>query len=144
MLWYEGFVIIENDFASILFVRVMRSERPIRNTLHSHVGRMPGILRFTGEEKTKIGKLARLRGTSASRSIMELVERALEKEKRLFSKNSTGPKRRLSGKELMELPQDVRQRRFAAQAKRAAACYRADAALNFQIDDEMQDYGSSR
>ncbi len=51
-----------------------------------------------------------------------------------------GPNRRLSGKELMALPSEVRHRRFELQAKKAATYYRTDPDFDFQINDAIIEY----
>ena len=98
-------------------------------------------LRLSPQDKRKIGRLAKLRGTSASRSVMTLVEEALQTSAPTpASKNSIGPKRRLSGNELMALPAEVRHRRLEAQAKKAAIYYETDPDLDFQINDDIVSY----
>jgi hypothetical protein len=51
-----------------------------------------------------------------------------------------GPNRRLSGKELMALPPEVRHRRFEIQAEKAAIYYLTDPDLDFQTNDAIIEY----
>jgi hypothetical protein len=110
-----------------------------KNARHRSKEQVLPALRFSMQDKSKIRKLAKLRGTSASKSVMELVDTALgnAKPESANGRNSTGPKRRLTGKELMALPADVRHRRLEVQAKKAAIFYRTDPDLNFQINDDI-------
>ena len=113
-----------------------------RNARHRSKDQVSVALRFSMQDKSKIRKLAKLRGTTASKSVMELVDSALGNGKTEASngRNSTGPKRRLTGKELMALHPDVRHRRLEAQAKKAAIYYRTDPDLDFQINDVIIEY----
>ncbi|HEX5315507.1 MAG TPA: hypothetical protein VFX22_02555 [Candidatus Kapabacteria bacterium] len=72
---------------------------------------------------------------------MELVEEALEEPRAEMQReeNSIGPKRRLTGKELMALPAAIRHRRLEIQAKKAAIYYKTDPDLDFQINDKILD-----
>jgi len=110
-----------------------------RGTRHRRKEQVPSALRFSANDELKIKKFAKLRGASASKSVMELIERALQKAELGIkpAPKSIGPKRRLSGRELMALPPEVRHRRFEFQAKKAAVYYRTVPDLNFQLKDDI-------
>jgi len=119
-----------------------KSPTPKRGARHRRKEQIPSALRFSASDELKIRKLAKLRGASASKSVMELIERALQKDEpgTKSAPKSIGPKRRLSGTELMALPPEVRHRRFELQAKKAAIYYRTDPDLNFQLNDDILEY----
>jgi len=72
-------------------------------------------LRFSDQEKSKILRLAEQRGQPATRSLMELVESALD---------NGNPRNAMSIIEIMELPAAERQKLFEEQARDAAQYYK--------------------
>ncbi len=89
------------------------------------------VLRFSPQEKNKIRRLANLRGASANKSVMELVEGALK-----AVKDRKSPTIR----EIMQLPAVERHRLLEEQARDAAKFYKNDPDLDFQINDDILEY----
>jgi hypothetical protein len=102
-----------------------------KNARHRSKEQVLPALRFSMQDKSKIRKLAKLRGTTASKSVMELVNSAL--------KGKNDPKSPTIG-EIMQLPAAERHRLLEEQARGAAKFYKNDPDLDFQINDDILEY----
>lgn len=89
-------------------------------------------MKVSEAERTRIKHRAASSGKSATRYILDLVERDTPEPKESYV--------RPSGKELMALPAEVRHRMFEEQAKRAAPYYANDPGLDFRADDPILEY----
>ena len=87
-------------------------------------------MKISKHEREEIKELAAKAGKTARRTIMDLVEKEL-------CTGQTPP--RLSGKELMALPSDVRHTLFSEQAREAAQYYLSDPDLDFRANDPIID-----
>jgi hypothetical protein len=120
---YQNFVILDLSMKQSLAAKT--SVRHRRNEPSA------SALRFSQQEKNKIRRLAKLRGTTASKSVMELVEGALEKGEGRIS---------LSIEQIMKLPPSERHKLLEEQAKDAARYYKNDPELIFNANDDIIDY----
>ncbi|HET6401896.1 MAG TPA: hypothetical protein VFH95_10910 [Candidatus Kapabacteria bacterium] len=110
----------------------MKQSSAIKTSIrHRQKERTVSVLRFSEQEKNKIRRLAKLRGESASKSVMDLVEGALEKSKERKS---------LPIEQIMKLPAAERHKLLEEQAKDAAQYYKNDPDLIFNANDDIIEY----